>query len=31
MQVYRDLDLGNVTFGQGHDTPSQHKEYLCQI
>ena len=31
MQVYRDLDLGNVTLGQGHDTPSQHKEYLCQI
>ena len=31
MQVYRDLDLGNVTLGQGHDTPSQHKEHLCQI
>ena len=31
MQVYRDLELGNVTLGQGHNTPSQQKEYLCQI
>ena len=31
MQVYCDLDLGKVTLGQGHDTPSQHKEYLIQI
>ena len=31
MQVYCDLDLGVVTLGQGHDTPSHHKEDSCQI
>ena len=31
MQIYRYLDLRVVTLSQGHDTPSHHKEHLCQI
>ena len=29
--VHCDLDLGNMTFGQSHDTPLGHWQQLCQI
>ena len=29
--VHCDLDLGDITFGQGHDTPSGHGQQLCEI
>ena len=29
--VYCDLDLRDMTFGQGHDTPLGHGQQLCEI
>ena len=29
--VHCDLDLGDMTFGQGHDTPLGHGQQLCEI
>ena len=29
--VNRDLDNGDMTFGQGHDTPLGHGQQLCII
>ena len=29
--VHCDLDLGDMTLGQGHDTPLDHGQQLCEI
>ena len=29
--VHNDLDLGDMTLGQGHDTPLGHGQQLCEI
>ena len=29
--MYYDIDLGDMTFGQGHDTPLGHVQQLCEI
>ena len=29
--VHYDLDLGDLTFVQGHDTPLGHGRQLCEI
>ena len=29
--VHYDLDLGDMTLGQGHDTPLGHGQQLCEI
>ena len=29
--VHCDLDLGDITLGQGHDTPLRHGQQLCEI
>ena len=29
--VYCDLDLGDMTLAQGHDTPLGHGQQLCEI
>ena len=29
--VHCDLDLGDMTLGQGHDTPLGHGQQLCEI
>ena len=29
--VHCDLDLGDMTFGQGHATPLGHGQQLCEI
>ena len=26
-----DLELPQLTLGQGHDTPLRHKQYLCEV
>ena len=29
--MHCDLDLGDMTLGQGHDTPLGHGQQLCEI
>ena len=29
--VHFDLDLGDTTLGQGHDTPLGHEQQVCEI
>ena len=29
--MHFDLDLGDITLGQGHDTPLGHGRQLCEI
>ena len=29
--MHYDLDLGGMTLGQGHDTPLDHGQQLCEI
>lgn len=29
--VNNDLELAQMTLGQGHDIPSEHKQSLCEI